>query len=258
MIKISGTIITYNEEKHIERCIRSMIDVTDEIVVVDSFSTDRTKEICAELGKTLNIRFFEHPFEGHIEQKNFAKNLTSYDYILSLDADEALNDVLRSEIASIKQDTKYQAYSFNRLTSYCGKWIHHCGWYPDKKLRLFHKECGEWGGENPHDRVLVKEGIPTFHIKKGDLLHYSFLSIAQHANTANTFSETAAREALAKGKKASFLIHVLFNPLYTFIKKYFFQRGFLDGYYGFIICILSAHSNFLKYSKIWYAKHSHK
>ena len=250
--KISGTVITYNEEKNILRCLKSMKPVVDEIVVVDSMSKDATRDICLKVGQDFPVTFIENPFRGHIEQKNFAASKANFGFVLSLDADEELDNPLQEAILEEKKKGLQQAYQFNRLTSYCGKWVKHCGWYPDKKIRLFQKSIAHWGGENPHDRIILDEGVKLCHFNKGDIRHYSFNSIADHAKTANNFSERASQEALLKGKKANFLIDVLGNPFFTFIKKYFFQLGFLDGKYGLIICILSAHSNFLKYSKIWY------
>ena len=146
-VNISAVIIAFNEEKNIERCILSLKNVVDEIVVVDSFSKDKTKEICL----AHNVVFIEHSFKGHIEQKNWAYTQASNNYVLSLDADEALSDELKNSILAIKNNWKNDGYAFNRLTSYCGKWIKHCGWYPDIKLRLWDRRKGTWKGINPHD-----------------------------------------------------------------------------------------------------------
>lgn len=249
MNKLSVAIITYNEEANIQRCIESVQPIADEIIVVDSFSTDNTKLIAEKL----SAKVIEHPFEGHIQQKNYALSQTSYDFVLSLDADEALSKKALQEVSKIKQKFSFSGYSFNRKTSYCGQWINHCGWYPDKKNRLVNRKVAKWSGENPHDKLMLEENTPTKHIN-ADILHYSFPSIASHATTANKFSEIAAQQGFEKGKKIYFFIHILLNPFFTFVKKYFLQKGFLDGYYGFVICMLSAHSNFLKYSKMWTLK----
>jgi len=132
-IQLSVVIITFNEEKNIARCLDSVATIADDIVVVDSFSTDNTKHICEEK----NIHFIEHKFDGHIEQKNWAITQAKHQYVLSLDADEALTKELQVEIIKAKNNWQYDGYSFNRLTNYCGVWIKHCGWYPDKKLRLW-------------------------------------------------------------------------------------------------------------------------
>ena len=248
-IKLSVTIITFNEDANIERCLQSVTAIADEIVVVDSYSTDGTEKIC----RNYEVNFIQNKFEGHIQQKNYAVAQTIHDYVLSLDADEALTEELQKSIAQIKNDAQSDAYSLNRITSYCGQWIHYCGWYPDKKIRLWNKNKGEWGGENPHDKVLISEGGKTGHLQ-GDLLHFSFPSIASHVQTANNFSEIAAIEAVRKGKKIYFAVHILLNPLFTFVSKYFFKLGLLDGFYGFVICVLSGYANFLKYTKIWQLK----
>ena len=246
-MKVSGVIITYNEEKNIERCLRSLLNVVDEIVVVDSYSNDQTETIC----KRFDLRFIQHPFEGHIEQKNFAVQAATNDIVLSIDADECLSEELQVSIKEIKKAGEVKACSMNRLTSYCGQWIRHSGWYPDTKVRLWNREKGQWGGENPHDRVILKEGVSITHLK-GDILHYSFPTIRSHVKTANKFSEIAAYEAVKKGKKVYIVYHIMLNPIWTFLHRYFIKMGILDGFRGFVISVLSATSNFLKYSKIWF------
>ena len=135
MIKLSCAIITLNEERNVARCIESLAGIADEIVVIDSGSTDATEAICRSYG----VKFIQHDFEGYVEQKNFAVSQCAFEYILSLDADELLSEELKESISEIKNNWDKDGYSFNRLTNYCGKWIRHCGWYPDRKLRLFKK-----------------------------------------------------------------------------------------------------------------------
>lgn len=244
-VNISAVVITYNEERNIRRCLESVQDIADEIVVVDSYSTDQTEPICREMGAV----FLQHPFEGHIEQKNYALAKAKHDIILSLDADEALSDTLRDSILAVKNHWGSEGYSFNRLTSFCGKWIRHCGWYPDVKIRLWDRNKGAWGGTNPHDRVVMDEGSTVKHLN-GDLLHYSYYSIRQQVDQINSFSELAARAAFEKGKKGFFVKDILLNPFFTFLKMYLLKCGFLDGYYGFVISINSSFSKFLKYIKL--------
>jgi glycosyltransferase involved in cell wall biosynthesis len=244
MRKISAVIITYNEEKNIGRCIDSLQGVADEILVVDSFSTDRTPEIVAERGAV----YLANPFGGHIEQKNFAMAQARYDYILSLDADEALDDPLRRSILAIKNDWQADGYTMNRRTNYCGQWIWHCGWYPDRKLRLWDRRKGRWGGVNPHDEVLMENGAKTLHIS-GDLLHYSFYSISQHLGQVNYFTDIMAKAQFEAGKRSN-VLKVVISPVLKFIKSYLLQLGFLDGYYGLVICTISAHASFIKYAKL--------
>ena len=244
-IKISGVIITFNEERNIERCLKSIKEVVDEIIVVDSFSTDRTEEIC----KTYGVTFIQHPFEGHIEQKNYAMSCANNDWILSLDADEALDEELKQSIREIKEGPAQEAYEMNRLTNYCGSWIKHCGWYPDKKLRLWKIEKGKWGGTNPHDKVILESDVSTGHLQ-GDMHHYSCYSIGQHLDQIQKFSAIAAKATYEKGKRSNLLINIILGPFYTFFKKYLLQLGILDGYHGFVISIITAFSRFLKYTKL--------
>lgn len=244
-VKISAVIITLNEEENIARCLKSLQGVTDEIVVVDSYSTDRTKEICVELG----AHFIEHPFEGYVEQKNYAVQQASYDYMLSLDADEALSPELRESILTAKKNWKYDGYKFNRLTNYCGKWIRHCGWYPDTKLRLWDRRKGQLGGINPHDSVKMQDGTKIKYIA-GDLLHYSYYNLSQHIVQIDKFTTIMAKEDFKKKKAVSTFFHLIVNPTVFFLKRYLLNLGFLDGYIGYIVCKNGAYYKFLKYAKL--------
>ena len=244
MPEISVVIVTLNEERNIERCLQSVREVADEIIVVDSFSTDRTEEICLKYG----VKFSRHPFEGYVEQKSYVITLAGHDHVLLIDADEALSDELRASILAIKQNWTHDGYHFNRLNSYCGQWIRHSGWYPDRKIRLFDKRKASVKGKNPHDEIVMEKGATVKHLR-GDLLHYTYLSVNDHIHQINRFTEIQAREKFELGKKTSFLA-LLFSPVYKFIRHYFFQLGFLDGYYGFLICRNSAYSTFLKHAKL--------
>jgi glycosyltransferase involved in cell wall biosynthesis len=244
MVKLTVAIITYNEEKNIGRCISSVRELADEILVVDSFSTDKTELICKEHG----VRFVQNPFAGHIEQKNYALELSSHQYVLSLDADEALSPLLQDEIKKIKYSFSLDGYRFNRLTNYNGHWVKYCGWYPDTKLRLINKNKAAWGGTNPHDILKMKNNEQVGFLK-GDLLHYSYESIASHINQTDKFTTISAYAAFKANKKSS-LFKIVTRPVLKFLRDYFFKRGFLDGRYGFIICSINALSAMLKYSKL--------
>lgn len=251
MVKISAVIITFNEEKNIGRCLESLQGIVDEIVVVDSFSKDTTEEICRSFG----VKFVEHAFEGHIEQKNWAITQAQYPHILSLDADEALDEKLKQAILKVKENWTHDAYSMNRLTNYCGKWIHHCGWYPDRKLRLWDSRKGEWGGDNPHDKYeLFDKTAPSCHIE-GDLLHYSYYTLEDHYKQVNYFTDILSKAQYNKGKKAPLLV-LIFSPVVKFLRDYFFKLGFLDGKAGFTICRISAYATFVKYRKLRKLIHS--
>ena len=243
-VKLSAVIITFNEEKNIERCLDSLIDVVDDIVVVDSFSTDQTPALCAQY----KVNFVQRPWLGYAAAKNHANAIAKYDFLLSIDADEALSAELKEAIIKIKSDMRLDAYYISRLTNYCGKWIKHCGWYPEYKIRLWNRTCGEWRGVI-HESLIFHNTVRSGTLK-GDLLHYSFYSISDHIHTADKFSEIAAEEKVKEGFRVNIIWHLILNPLFTFFQKYILKRGFLDGYYGFVISIISAFSNFLKYAKI--------
>lgn len=241
--KLSVVIITFNEEKNIGRCIDSVQDIADEILIVDSFSTDETKNICLTKG----ARFEEHAFEGHIEQKNYALSLTANPICLSLDADEALSETLKNSIKDALQNWEYDGFYINRLTNYCGKWIKHSGWYPDANIRLFDKTKGSWTGKNPHDKYVIQTQH-TAHLK-GDILHYSFYTIAQHIQQINYFTDISSKAEFEKGKKSNLFL-IWFKPKFKFLRDFIFKLGVLDGYYGYVIAKNSAHAKFLKYIKL--------
>jgi glycosyltransferase involved in cell wall biosynthesis len=244
MPKISAVIITYNEEQFIDKCLASLKGVADEIVVVDSFSTDTTEDIC----KKHNVRFIKHAFEGFRDQKNFALQLASYKNILSLDADEALSDQLRESILAVKERWEFDGYVFNRRSNYCGTWINHSEWYPDKQLRMFYTDHGKWGVLNLHEKFMMSNGA-TIGKMKGDLLHWPFLSLQDHINKMKKYSAIGAEEFHKAGKKAN-----IFTPyihyLWGFFRAYIVHRGILDGRNGFLICSLYAKSTFNKYKKL--------
>jgi glycosyltransferase involved in cell wall biosynthesis len=248
-MKISGVIITYNEARNIARCLESLQVVCDEILVLDSFSTDSTAQICQSFG----VRFEQNTFEGHIQQKNEALQRASHPWVLSLDADEALSPELRASILALKKEVPQKGgFTFNRLTNYCGKWIHHSGWYPDTKLRLVTKADAEWGGINPHDQLLPSKELQLQHLK-GDLLHYSYYTKADHFKQIAYFSAIAAKELHARRIKSS-IPTIIMKVAAQFIKTYFIKLGFLDGMAGWHIAVRSAYATQQKYQllrKLW-------
>jgi glycosyltransferase involved in cell wall biosynthesis len=245
MNKLTVAIITFNEEANIARCLDSVKEVADEILVVDSFSTDKTEEICHQYG----VRFIKNPFAGHIEQKNFALANSKFEYVLSLDADEALTPELILEIKRVKQNPNFDGYSFNRLNNYCGHWVKHCGWYPDTKLRLVKKTNAQWIGTNPHDFLNLKNDSPIYHLN-GDLLHYSYNSISSHILQTDKFTSIAARASFNQGKRSNIFL-IISRPFFQFFRDYIIKLGFLDGRYGFIICFINAVAAMLKYAKLF-------
>lgn len=243
MIQLSATIITYNEERNIERCLLSLQGVVDEIVVVDSFSTDRTKEICLRY----HVSFWENPFHTFMQQKNKALDLASYPYVLSLDADEELSPELRNSILEVKRNWTADGYYFNRLTNFCGKWIHHSGWYPDRKLRLWNKEKGIWGG-NPHEKVLM-DAACKIQFLKGDLNHYSYYSKKDFVARTIKYSSISANSLYLQGKNP-LVLKLVFAPFWRFIKHYCIGLGFLDGRDGLFISWISSKGVYYKYKEL--------
>ena len=214
-------------------------------MVLDSFSSDNTPAICEKH----NVKFFQHNFDGHIQQKNRAIKYASHSHILSLDADEALNEELIKSIAEIKNNFVKQGYYMNRLTNYCGHWVKHCGWYPDKKLRLWDRSKGEWCGINPHDKYELFEGDSKAGYLKGNILHYSYYSVEDHYKQIEYFTDIASKAYLQKGNKAP-LFKLIINPIAKFIDHYILHLGFLDGKAGFLISKISAYATYLKYKKL--------
>jgi len=245
MVKISVVVITFNEERNIGRCLESVKDVADEIIVADSFSTDNTPAIA----KTHNAKIISRAFTGYAEQKNFATQQAANDWILSLDADEELTPELRSSILAIKKAPEYHVYQMPRLTNYCGQWIRHCGWYPDKQTRLYDRTKGTWEEKKVHEYWRLHDGTDRKGLLTGDILHYSFTSMREHLRKIEKYTELAATAAVADGKNAS-LLKIWLSPKWHFFCEYFIKLGFLDGFNGYIICRLSAYSAFIKYSKI--------
>lgn len=244
-VKISAVIICFNEARNIKRCVNSVKNIADEILVLDSFSTDQTPQICQELG----VRFEQHAFDGHIEQKNRAMQMATHNIVLSLDADEALSKQLQESILKVKHNWQGSAYKFNRKTNYCGQWINHCGWYPDTKIRLWDGTIGKWGGYNPHDKVeLNNEVVPNW--LEGDLEHYSFYTVDEHKEKVERYSSIKAKAVWERGKKSNLLL-ILFAPIFKFFWSYFVRLGVLDGKNGFTICWLSAKESLKTYRKIY-------
>ena len=243
-MQISAIIITKNEERNIERCLQSLQGIVDEIVVVDTFSTDNTKAICEKY----NVKFVQQEWLGYAEQKNFANSLSSNDIIFSIDADEALSSELQQSLLDLKStDKQHFVCQVNRLTNYCGKWIYHCGWYPDKKIRVFNRNTVKWTG-TIHETLVYQDNTDIIQLK-GNLLHYSCYSVQEHINNVNKYSTLAVEEYFKKNKKQGVIV-LVFKPIWRFISDYVFKGGFLDGFYGFVICNINAMAVFLKYAKL--------
>lgn len=244
-IQLSVVIITLNEEKNIGRCLDSIQGIADDIVVLDSGSVDQTASICKRYS---NVRFINQPWlGGFAEQKNAGNQLTQHNYILSLDGDESLSQELAHSIAAFKRNPTADVCIMNRLTNYCGQWIHHSGWYPDRKMRLWNKTKGYWQG-TIHEELIMNKDSKKIQLH-GDILHYSFYSINDHLKKIQFFTDQVAQADFIK-KKRSTLLKIIVSPCAKFFKDYILHSGFKDGYYGFLICALSAYATFIKYIKL--------
>jgi glycosyltransferase involved in cell wall biosynthesis len=241
MQTLSAVIITKNEEKNIGRCLEAIADWVDEIIVVDSGSTDRTKEICLAVSK---VKWFEQPWLGYGQQKNFANSLAKGDYILSLDADEVVSPELKADI--LARRPWQGVYRLNRITNYCGQWIHHCGWRPDYQWRLFSPKLARWNEKQVHEHLEFASGTPTATLN-GDLFHYSYHTIRDHWVRILPYARLGAERA-ARKPSVLLALQAILNPPLRFIKCYLFQRGFLDGFYGLVICLLTAYGVYKKYA----------
>ena len=242
MEKLSVVLITKNEEKNLRRCLESVKDIADEIVIADSFSTDATAAIAAEFG----CRFLTQEWLGYAEQKNFANARTSYNLIFSIDADEAVSPELRNSILELKRHHQTgTVYEMNRLMNYCGKWIRHCGWYPDRKPRVFEKTTSYWHGNSVHETLFIPQNAKRI-ILKGDLYHYSYYTVEEHLQRAEKYAKLSAEIACQKGKKTN-VVAMCLRTGWRFIRDYVFRLGFLDGRLGIVVCRMNAYTIYLKY-----------
>ena len=242
MPAISATIITHNEEANIARAIRSL-SCADEIVVIDSDSTDRTCQIAAGLG----ARVITHHFEGFAAQKNVATSHAQHDWILSLDADEELDGNAQDAVLEWKRCEPFATgYQFARRAQYLGRWILHSGWYPDYKLRLFDRRRGSWRGAYVHESVVVNGPVATL---PGEILHYTCNSLEEHLQRIEFYTDLAAKEMFERGESVGLVRRVL-SPPWVFVNSYLFRLGVVDGIPGYLIAKMAARYVRRKYAKL--------
>lgn len=246
MKRIAVAIITFNEEKNIREALES-VAWADEIILVDAFSGDKT----VDLARPYTDKIFQRSWSGYVDQKNFALQKATHDWILSIDADERVSPQLREEILNWKTlDTQEAGYQIPRRSFFLGKWIRHTGWYPDYQLRLFDRTKGKWQGGRVHESVNVTGKIGRL---RGELLHYSYRSMSDYLKRLDRYSDLAARDYYDKNKKVN-LLTLVFAPFLEFIKNYLIKQGFRDGYPGFVISACAAISVFFKYARLWELK----
>ena len=242
-VKISACVMTFNSEDLIEDCLKN-IKWADEIIVVDSFSTDKTVEIC----RKYTNKVYQRKWPGFKDQSNYTMSLAKYKWILFMDADERLTPELYNEIQSYLNDNSniWDGFYLPRRTFYLGRWINHGDWYPAYDLRLYKKSKGKWIRE-PHARIELN-GKEKY--LKNDMLHYTYRNLSHQIDTIDNYTSMSAAELKKNGAKF-ILLHLLFRPLFRFIRGYFFKCGFLDGVPGLISALTTSFYVFMKYAKLW-------
>jgi len=246
-MKLTGVVITYNEEANILACLESL-SFCDHFVVVDSESTDQTVAIAENFG----AQVITQPFLGHVKQKQFATEQAPSDWVLCLDADERVGEQLKASILALvaQENPERWGYEVSRRSFHLGRWIKHGGWYPDRGIRLFNRSHGHWAGYDPHDKVEIQGEAGLL---AGDLDHYVFKNLSHNVDKNNDYSSIMARD-LSVGGKAPSLFKLLVKPPFKFFECYVLKAGFLDGLPGFIIAVGAGYSMFLKFAKLWESK----
>lgn len=245
-LPLSVSIITLNEEANLPRCLESVRDLASEIVVIDSGSTDRTRQIAESSGAI----FEAHSWQGHVAQKNIALRRCTQPWILCLDADEAISPELGAEIRDLishpENSAGIAAFRFPRITLYCGRWIRHGDWYPDRKVRLCRRGAAEWGGIDPHDKLIANGKVGELY---GRILHHSTETIDRQIAKIASYSNAFLRDAQAKRRGASWF-DLMVRPPWRFFRTYFIKLGFLDGWQGWHIAWMTAFYSVTRYAKV--------
>ena len=243
-MKISAAIICLNEEKKIEKALQSLAPVVDEIVVVDSGSTDNTEQVV----RKYTDRFIIQPFAGYAAQKNIAAGHATHDWVLSLDSDEWLSPELQESIKALKDSSpSEQGFIVARRNLYLEQWLQHSGWYPDYRIRLYNRNHASFQGDDPHDAVVCEGKTDKL---TGDLMHHSISSLAEHNQVTNKYTTIALKGLLSRNRKAG-LFGLVVAPFFTFIKAFIIKQGFRDGWRGYLVSVFAAYYVFLKYAKLW-------
>ena len=243
-IRVSAVLVCCDEEENIEQCLQSLA-WANEIIVVDSFSQDRTEESC----RKYTNRIFQREWSGMVQQREYAVSLARNEWVFAIDADEVVTEALRDEVLTrlSKDKNEKNGYYVKRHSYYLGRWINHGGWFPDFKLRLFRKDKVFVGGENPHDKCFVRGKTAKL---KGEMIHYPYKNISRHLRTINTYSDIVS-ERLLKEKFSFPLVKMFIKPPVKFFETYIYKLGFLDELPGFVISVLSSYYVFMKYATLW-------
>lgn len=242
---ISAFVITFNEEANLSRCLKSL-SFCDEIVVIDSHSSDRTQEIAREHG----AKVIERDWPGYVAQKAFGLSQVSYDWVLNLDADEEVSPQLRAsieQVIEVEVPADLAGYEVNRLVYHFGRWWRNGGWYPEYRLRLFRRDKVTWGGRDPHERPIPSGKVLAL---SGDLYHYTYRDLSDQLERLHKFSSIAAQEAFSRGKRCS-CWQIVVNPIVRLVKFYIVKQGFREGMAGIVVAGAEAFYTFMKYAKLW-------
>jgi glycosyltransferase involved in cell wall biosynthesis len=241
---VSAIVVCYNEEENIGRCLKSL-EWCDEIVVIDSFSTDRTVEICRQFTDVV----IQRQWYGYKDQKAFAHSKATKEWVLMIDADEVVTLELKEEICEqlAAAGAHYSGFMLPRLVFYLDRWWRRGGWYPDYTVRLFRRDRAIWAGTEPHDKITVDGAVRRL---RNPLHHFSYRNIEDHIQRINRFTSISSRELLNK-RKRWYLTDVLLRPAFRFCHSYFLKRGFMEGFAGFHVAVIAAVYVFLKYAKLW-------
>lgn len=245
MKNLSALILTYNEEAHIAECLDS-VNWIDKIIVVDSFSDDKTKDICQHYD---NVEFYENEFKDFASQRNYALEQIKTDWVFVIDADERVTADLKREIIEKLKDPQAEGYDIARKNYFLGKWIKYCGWYPDYTLRLFKSKYRYRG--LVHESPQIEGQVEKL---ENDFIHYTYQDLESYAAKMNHYT-TLDAEKKYRAEKTVGITYILFRPFLEFIKKYLFKRGFLLGSQGLILSVLSSYYQFLKAIKLWELNH---
>ena len=243
MVSLSVIVITKNEAHNIQSCLESVL-FADQIVVVDSGSSDTTVELAREMGAEVTVN---RDWKGFGVQKNRALALARCDWVLALDADERVTPALRAQIIAVLQAPKYSGYSLSRLSSYCGQYMRHSGWYPDRVTRLFKRQAAVFSNELVHERIVISESVGQLD---AILLHESFKDFESVLDKANRYSTAGAQALFERGKTAS-LGKAVVHGLWAFFRTYVLRLGFLDGRMGLVLAISNAEGTYYRYLKLW-------
>ncbi len=247
---VSAFVIAYNEEENIADCIKSLL-FCDEVILIDSFSTDRT----AEIAKTLGATIIQRKWAGYRDQKAYGLSIVKHQWVLNLDADERVDEQLKGNILKVLQEIKQtgndnfkiSGYYINRVVFYLGRWWRKGGWYPEYRLRFFRKSDVTWGGEEPHEKPIIKGKTKQLG---GEIQHYTYKNIDDQLARLQNFSSISAFEEYKKGTKASLKL-LLINPILRTLKFYIFKKGYREGIAGLIVALFEGYYTFMKYAKLW-------